>query len=277
MPGQPSLLPSIPSRKIGSYMESYPSSVLLNGYTPSPSSSATSINSINSYRGLPPQIPTTKRYTNIRRPYSAGFDVPSERKPVMFQTRPLRSLTVVSDSPSRETSMTRSPSPTPSNYSMSSFRSNRSSSVYLPRRVYPQTYDPGSQYDLEDKEESPVVFDANLTFVLGCKGKLKQHVRPVPAHQEAQTASNALSNKISDFLSRTDHVMDEWKGLGHKEDEQHSLRMKRSRSTKHMGRSRSATNIMIKGFQYFSRASSCSRSSVGRDLEDCTDAEIDEV
>lgn len=122
-----------------------------------------------------------------------------------------------------------------------------------------------------------MVFDANLTFVLGCKAKLRQHFTPVPAHQEAQTASNELSNKISNFLARTDHVMDEWKGMGHKEDD--SFKIKKP-GAKFIGRSRSATNIMIKGFQYFSRANSCSRSSVARessvggDITDCEEVGV---
>ncbi|CAG9818729.1 unnamed protein product, partial [Phaedon cochleariae] len=281
MPGQPSLYPSIsPMSKVKAYLESYPSSNNLNGYSPTTSNSSTSLYSSASQRtlspsGLPPMIPQHfRRFTPVHRPYSTGYDVPSERKPVVFQTRPLRSLTVVSGSPSRE----RSTSPFSSNYSI---RSTRSASCCPPRRTFPQYYEKGVE-DTEEKEESPVVFDANLTFVLGCKGKLRQHVVPVPAHQDVQTASNALSCKISDFLSRTDHVMDEWRGLGHKEDEQHSSRMMR-RGGKLLGRSKSATNIMIKGFQYFSRASSSAgsnRSSVVREscgLEDATEAEFDEL
>lgn len=292
------ILPSnytIPTITRTPYLERYPSSHLLNGYNVSPASSSHTIPSLYSERRfsprLPPSVPPSqhvRRYTPTNRPYTAGLDVPSERKPVMFHTRPLKTLTVVpSETPER--SMTRSPSPTPSTYSIrsnSSLRSAKSSSCCPPpRRVFPQTYDEGDTIELDGKEDSPVVFDANLTLVLGYKGKVRQNVKPIPAHQEAQTASNALSNKISNFLERTDHVMEEWKSLGHKEDEQHSLRMKKS-GGKFLGRSRSATNIMIKGFQYFSRASSCSRSSVARSTtadvteepaDDATEAECDEV
>lgn len=295
MPVPPSaFLPS--TRKYSPYLESYPS---VNGYTSingyngysSPSSNS-SLNSIPSLpmssriysTGLPPVSPK-RRYTPVRRAssYTSGYDVPSERKPVLFHPRPLRSITIYSDSPSRdgtiERSVTRSPSPTSSNYSIrsnSTPRSTRSSSVYCPpRRVFPQTYrkDETNDLDSEEKDDSSVVFDANLTFVLGCKSKLKENVTPVPAHQESQTTSNQLANKISNFLARTDHIMDEWKSLGYKEDEIHALRMKKH-GGKFLGRSRSATNIMIKGFQYFSRASSCSRSSVAResicgDITDC--------
>lgn len=127
-----------------------------------------------------------------------------------------------------------------------------------------------------------MVFDANLTFVLGCKTNMKQNFKPVPAHRDRDTVSNVLSNKIADFLERTDHVMDEWKGMGHREDggrrrTAESVR-RNAEDRRNLGRSSSATNILIKGFQYFSRASSCNRSSVTRELsEDRTEAQTDEV
>lgn len=126
-----------------------------------------------------------------------------------------------------------------------------------------------------------MVFDANLTFVLGCKTNLKQNFKAVPAHRDRDTVSNALSNKIADFLDRTDHVMDEWKSMGHKEDGKRrtaeSVR-RNAEDRRNIGRSSSATNILIKGFQYFSRASSCNRSSMTRELsEDRTETLADEV
>lgn len=235
-------------------------------------SSSSSIVSNNSYdyndasisRNLPPQIPNAqRRVTPVRR---ANLEGPySPKKSMSFQARPLKNLTVLSQSrvtPVR--SVTRSPSPSRST-SCASVTSSRSSCA--PRRVFPQIGASVDLDELEDKEESPVVFDANLTFVLGCKGKIKQNVRPVPAYMDRNTTSNYLTNKISDFLERTDHVMDEWKSLGHREVE----------NKRALGKSRSATNIMIKGFQYFSRASSC-RSSITRELsEDRTEAEAEEV
>lgn len=148
--------------------------------------------------------------------------------------------------------------------------------------MFPQVAATSDLSDLEDKERAPVVFDANLTFVLGCKSNMRQNFVPVPAHKDRDTASSALSDKIANFLERTDHVMDEWKSLGHRENGKErscaeSLR-RNAEDRRTIGRSRSATNIMIKGFQYFSRASSCNRSSVTRDFsEDCTEAEADEV
>ncbi|RZC34926.1 SMC N domain containing protein [Asbolus verrucosus] len=202
--------------------------------------------------GLPPPAPP-RRFTPVHR---AGSETTT--RPLMFHTRPLKNLTVVS----------RSPSP-----SLCSTASSRSAS--LPRRVFPQVGVRAGTEELKGREESPVVLDANLTFVLGCKGRMRQRVKSVPAHMEAQTASNVLSSKIANFLKKTDHVMDEWKRLGHRDDGLEYLRRGRDERA---GRSRSATNILIKGFQLYSRSSSCSRSSVVRDFsEDCTEAEADEL
>lgn len=214
---------------------------------------------------LPPAVPSNqRRITPIRRAYTANLEGPyAPKRSLSFQARPLKNLTVLSQSRNTPVrSVTRSPSPSIS----TSCASVSSRSSCPPRRVFPQV---GARVDLgelETKEESPVVFDANLTFVLGCKGKMKQNVRAIPAYMDQSTASNYLTNKISDFLERTDHVMDEWKGMGHKEGDKRG-----------MGKSKSATNIMIKGFQYFSRASSC-RSSMTRELsEDRTEAGAEEV
>lgn len=144
-----------------------------------------------------------------------------------------------------------------------------------PRRMYPQSCDNSESMNLKElksKEQAPVVFDANLTFVLGCnKQPLRQKFKPVAAHMEEGTSSNYLSNKIDNFLKRTDHVMDEWRRLGHKDEPE----MK-----KRLGRSKSATNIMIKGFTLFSRsgsrASSISRSR-GISEDRTTASELEEV
>ena len=203
----------------------------------------------SSLAGLPPPAPP-RRFTPVRRGFA---DPPS----LMFHTRPLRNLTVVS----------RSPSP-------SSTGSTRSWSA--PRRVFPQVGARARTEELNGREESPVVFDANLTFVLGCKGRMRQNVTAVPAHEDAQTASNALTSKIANFLRKTDHVMDEWRRMGHRDE---GLYEARRAAQQRAGRSRSATNILIKGFQLYSRSSSCSRSSVARDfsMDDCTEGEADEV
>ncbi|KAK5638506.1 hypothetical protein RI129_012801 [Pyrocoelia pectoralis] len=235
--------------------------------------SFSSLSSLYSHGGkpfsnrLPPPIPSqqhVRRVTPIRRAQTSFLE---PRRPVFFESRPLKNLTVVS------TSSTRSPSPT-------SLRSSVDRSTPI-RRIYPQTSASVDLDELHTKEEAPIVFDANLTFALGTKGKLQHRVTPVPAYLDEGTTSNCLSNKISDFLKRTDHVMDEWKRLGHKDAfseiyDQHSIR-KNAEDRRIIGRSRSATNILIKGFQLYSRSGSA-RSSIARELsEDRTDAEADEL
>ncbi|KZC04029.1 Unconventional myosin-XVIIIa [Dufourea novaeangliae] len=195
-----------------------------------------------------------------------------------------------------DSSSTRSPSPC----SLSSNLSYRSRSLSIlsgrpnsrldslthfstpPRRIYPlENVAPHAIEDAIAKEQAPVVFDASLNFVLGCeKQRVRQSFRPTASHLEPTTASSYLTSKISQFLQRTDHIMDEWRSLGHKNEAENALslqssprRMDRSRSG--VGRSQSATNIMIRGFQYYSRAdsvakSSCSRRSLSRASEDRT-------
>ncbi|KAG7206054.1 hypothetical protein KM043_003452 [Ampulex compressa] len=148
-----------------------------------------------------------------------------------------------------------------------------------PRRSYPREF--SSNETLEDtsiKEQAPVIFDASLNFVLGCERQpVKQFFRPTASHMEPTTASSYLSSKISQFLKRTDHVMEEWRSLGHRDEAEDELSggLRRSGAGQQMGRSQSATNIMIRGFQYYSRASSLgksvsSRRSLSRASEDRT-------
>lgn len=150
-----------------------------------------------------------------------------------------------------------------------------------PRRIFPQAASNDSALDLNQlnaREQAPVVFDANLTFVLGCdKQKVRQNFRPVAAHLDDNTASSYLSARIEDFLKRTDHVMDEWRNLGHKDDPEMNLQ---GSNGKRLGKSRSAANIMIKGFQLYSRSGSvCRSSSYTRDFSEDrnTISEVDEV
>lgn len=262
--------------------KSYPTSIYSS--TSSVPSSYSRTSSIGAeYRPLnhlPPSIPS-RRITPIKRSYLNNLDddvmdrMPIQRRPLLFQTRPLKNLTVLSHSDSKTPirSVTRSPSPAPS----VSYKSS------TPRRTFPQvtTTTHLNLDELSAKEESPVIFDANLTFVLGTKGKMKQNFVPVPAHLEDTTASNYLTSKISDFLKRTDHVMDEWKSMGRRrnndDDDVCSSLRQSCKGRKSLGRSSSATNIMIKGFQLFSRANS-SRSSMAREMsEDRTEADGEEV
>lgn len=155
--------------------------------------------------------------------------------------------------------------------------SSMNSSIYsqtpTPRRMYPQTSDRRNSVDLTElraREQAPVVFDANLQFVLGCNRQpVRQRFKPRAAHLEEGTSSNYLSAKIDNFLKKTDHVMDEWRRLGHKDDPD---------CQRKVGRSKSATNIMIKGFTLFSRSTSRASSMCRGISEDRTTvSEMDEV
>ncbi|XP_014606247.1 PREDICTED: unconventional myosin-XVIIIa isoform X6 [Polistes canadensis] len=194
---------------------------------------------------------------------------------------------------------TRSPSPSSSLSSSLSYRARSttrslslaSSRAYsrldsskslslAPRRTFPRESSVVSlvNEDVALKEQAPVVFDASLNFVLSCdKQRVRQSFRPMASHLEPATASSYLSNRISQFLKRTDHIMDEWRSLGHKEDldENYASVSNNLRDTSRpfMGRSQSATNIMIKGYQYFSRSTSrtknlSSRQSISRASEE---------
>ncbi|CAF4916523.1 unnamed protein product [Pieris macdunnoughi] len=150
-----------------------------------------------------------------------------------------------------------------------------------PRRIYPQSCDRSDSVDLKElrsKEQAPVVFDANLSFVLGCKKQpVRQRFKPQPAYLEEGTSSNYLSNKIDNFLKRTDHIKDEWRRLGHKDEP--DLDMYYDGIKRKVGRSKSATNIMIKGFTLYSRTGSraSSMSSRGVSEDRTTVSEMDEL
>lgn len=83
---------------------------------------------------------------------------------------------------------------------------------------------------------------------------LRGSARATTGRRDLEGSSAQLSARISEFLQRTDHVMDEWKRLGHREP----------LDIKAIKRSTSVSNIMIKGFQYWGRESSakslCSNS-----------------
>lgn len=143
--------------------------------------------------------------------------------------------------------LTRSPSPA---YSVSSRCSSTQSSRCSarttsrcletpPRRIFPQTYTRGSgldAYEMRQLESSPVVFDANLSFVLGCKRQpVHQSVRPTPSFEDPRTSSAYLSEKIQNFLKRTDHVQEEWTAMGRR------TRRHNTTSTTSLGNSRCST------------------------------------
>lgn len=173
----------------------------------------------------------------------------------------------------------RSTSPSLSQCSNSSFNSRRSLRSLTPRRIFPQTYTPSKTIDLSELQSldnATTVFDGKLTFMLGPnKQRVHQQFRSSPAHlSDADTASRYLSEKISDFLKRTDHINEEWKNhcrstsSSRKSCDMISLieEQRDDAIAKRFPRSKSVTNIMIKGYQMVHNMPPTERaSSVCRD------------
>lgn len=247
------------------------------------SSSAKSLDS-NGYKQ-----PKTKQ----NRPISASLRLPLSR-----------GSTPDPKSYSRESSLiSRSPSPCSTMNSVSSISSSRGSYTerlnefrrsLTPRRVFPQHYfneNPMNVNEMFHLEQSSVIFDANLQFVLGCeKQRVHQAFRASPAHSEKETASNYLSDKINAFLNRTDHINEEWKLLGKKTIDDGTISLiesQRKENRKHniVSKSKSAANIMIKGFQLISkqpktaisRSNSIMRDEFEVDDDQCTIVDASEV
>lgn len=110
------------------------------------------------------------------------------------------------------------------------------------------------------------------------KQPLRQSLRASPAHSEKSTASNYLSDQISSFLKRTDHVMEEWSAVGRKKGDTVSYieRQREQRSTdRNIGRSRSAANIAVRGFQLIKSQPSL-RRSMSRDINEIPSDQIDD-
>lgn len=236
----------------------------------------------NSAKSLAKRPPLPPHCNYQKRPSSRGHIVASTSHTV----RSPSPCSVSSSVSYRAKSLSRMRSP--SVYSSRSRLSQLESPTFStpPRRTYPResTCSP-SMEDVLVKEQAPVVFDASLNFVFGCeRQRVKQSFRPTASHLDSSTASSYLSSKISQFLKRTDHIMDEWRSLGHKDeidDEPLSLPHARDKPRSIIGRSQSATNIMIRGYQYFSRSNSVakspSRRSLSRASEDRTSDGMQEV
>lgn len=145
-----------------------------------------------------------------------------------------------------------------------------------PRRIFPQTYTPSQTIDLAELktlDTASTVFDGKISFVLGFKNqRIRQEFHSSPAHlSETETASRYLSDRIRDFLKRTDHVTEEWNN--------HCKTVSNSRSGKscdvisfieeqrnqiddpRLARSKSVTNIMIKGYQMIKNLPPTERSN----------------
>lgn len=207
----------------------------------------------------------------------------------------------------------RSPSPSLSALSSASSRGSLISSSVTstisrletpPRRLFPQTYTSGNQsstYEIKNLEQSPVVFDANLSFVLGCKRQpVRQSLRASPSFEDSRTASAHLSEKIQNFLRRTDHVQEEWTAMGrckrrtastssignlnsnYYDDydtisliERQRERNSQERCMAPLGKSRSSQNILTKAFQLTRTLPRTSTSRSNSLARDCSETEDD--
>lgn len=233
-----------------------------------------------------------KQPTNHSRPATSSLKLPFSRCSTPDSRNGFsRESSIISRSPS--------PSISTSTRSISSFSSNGGQSYtsrlnefrrsITPRRVFPQHYFNENHLDIHELhqlEQSPVIFDANLQFVMGCnKQRLHQSFRASPAHSEKETASNYLTDKISDFLNRTDHINEEWRLLGKKtfDDDTISMIEKQRSVDRKMNivtKSRSAANIIFRGFQLISKQppTTLSRAnSIVRDDDECTIVDDSEV
>lgn len=142
----------------------------------------------------------------------------------------------------------------------SSVASDSSFPLLKPRRVFSPTKSI-DLVELELLDRAKTVFDGKLSFDLGCaKQSVRQEFRPSPAHiSETETASRYLSEKIRDFLKRTDHVMEEWmrqckstNKSNHHYDMMSMIeeqRNGRNDPLEPLARSKSVANIMIKSYQ----------------------------
>lgn len=184
----------------------------------------------------------------------------------------------------------RSTSPSLSQYSNnSSLNSRRSIRSLTPRRIFPQAYTPSKTIDLSELQSldhATTVFDGKLSFMLGGKTqRVHQQFRSSPAHlSEVDTQSRYLSEKISDFLKRTDHINEEWNNhcksvsSSRKSCDVISLieEQRDDAAAKRLARSKSVTNIMIKGYQMVhtmpptERANSVCRDRCGSVLSVCS-------
>lgn len=180
-----------------------------------------------------PEEPINVRLSLSRTPERSRADSPTLTPRSVSRNSSVSSLNSYNSSSMRYT-------PTPS-----SLRSCRS---ITPRRIFPQTAPHRSSLsEYKSLEQSSVVFDGKLSFVLGLQNQpVRQCVKPSPSFEVPKTASNYLTDKIDNFLKRTDHVMEEWR---------HSSKGKKSiddavpEEYDRFRRSRSVNNIMVKSFQ----------------------------
>ena len=217
---------------------------------------------------LPPP-PRSSRYIQ-----SGRLKIPVSRLSTSDDLNDRRSMSHESSYVSRSPSPAYSQSTQRSGSSLSNYDSWRSSdscrSRSTPRRQFPQSYTDHTLnvHEFYQMEQSPIVYDANLSFVLGMKQPMRQTLRASPAHSEKSTASNYLTDQISSFLKRTDHVMEEWSAVGSKRSDTVSYieRQREERSMdRNLERSKSAQNILVRGLQLIKSQPSL-RRSMSRDI-----------
>lgn len=228
---------------------------------------------------LPP--PPKSRYVQ-----SGKLRIPYTRSNTSDEAIDRRSMSHESSYVSRSPSPAHSQSTHRSGSSLSNYDTWRSSdcsrSLSTPRRQFPQSYTDHSLdvHEFYKMEQAPVVYDANMSFVLGMKQPIRQTLRASPAHSEKSTASNYLTDQISNFLKRTDHVMEEWSAMGRKskgDTVSYIERQREQRSTErgNINRSRSATNIQVRGFQ-LTKSQPSLRRSMTRDINDIPSDQVDD-
>lgn len=217
---------------------------------------------------LPPP-PKSSRYIQ-----NGKLKIPLSRLNTSDDLNDRRSMSHESSYVSRSPSPAYSQSTQRSGSSLSNYDSWRSSdscrSRSTPHRQFPQSYTDHTLnvHEFYKMEQSPIVYDANLSFVLGMKQPLRQTMRASPAHSEKSTGSNYLSDQISSFLKRTDHVMEEWSAVGRKKGDTVSYieRQREQRSMdRGLDRSKSAQNILVRGFQLI-KSQPSQRRSMSRDI-----------
>lgn len=181
-----------------------------------------------------PEEPINVRISLSRSPDRSRADSPTLTPRSVSRNSSVSSLNSYNSSSMRYT-------PTPS-----SMRSCRS---ITPRRIFPQTStNRSSLSEYKSLEQSSVVFDGKLSFVLGLKNQpVRQLVKPSPSFEVPKTASNYLTDKIDNFLKRTDHVMEEWRHSSSKGKK--SIDDAVPEEYDRFRRSRSVNNIMVKSFQ----------------------------
>lgn len=235
-----------------------PSSTIVNG-VPISSSSYSSSSSLHltmndSIAYLPPMVrrrPVIRPILSPERSNSSYLSSTSLPKRGSYCNMPPTPIIVPAKlmrNPSNEFSYSRSPSPYSFRSTISSNSVRAQSVSSSSRRIFPQTYQSEKSLNMTEYnclEQAPVVYDANLSFDIGAnKQKVRSTLRPSPAFNEPETASNYLSDKIKNFLQRTDHVMEEWQKVGGQTGRCSSVADER------FARSKSVQNIMIRSQRY---------------------------